>query len=301
MDRVRQVLDEVEEGRLGPVHVVEDGDERPLARERGDELPRAPEELLDRKLRAGEADGRRDALDHGVTFILRDEGAEFAARRVRRVVLVDPGCVAHELDERPERDPLPVGEAASAADAGLAGERGRERLDEARLADARVRKWAHEPALAERDRLVEGLTERRELRLPADERRVRPPRVPLPRADGDELIRRHALALPLELERLDRLDLDGIADEPVRELTEQHLHRRRRLLKPRRDVHGVADDEPLARRRVARDDFARIHARAVREANAPDALELVVQRLEGALHAVGGAHGAEGVVLVQPR
>ena len=31
-EAARQVLDEVEEGRLGPVHVVEDGDERPVDR-----------------------------------------------------------------------------------------------------------------------------------------------------------------------------------------------------------------------------------------------------------------------------
>src|SRR5207253_9735634 len=139
----------------------------PLARERAHELPRAPEELLDRELRVREADRGRDAIDDGVALVVREQPGELGARGLRRVVLADPGGVAHELDERPERDPLPVGQAAAAADPGLAVERRRERLDEARLADARVRERAHEPALALRGRLVEGRAQRRELRLAA--------------------------------------------------------------------------------------------------------------------------------------
>ena len=43
---VRQVVDEVEEGRLRPLEVVEDDDERTRLRQRLEELPHGPERLL---------------------------------------------------------------------------------------------------------------------------------------------------------------------------------------------------------------------------------------------------------------
>ena len=50
---VREVLDELEEGRLRPVDVVEDEDERPLARARFAELAEEPGELGRRRRRLG--------------------------------------------------------------------------------------------------------------------------------------------------------------------------------------------------------------------------------------------------------
>ena len=106
---LEEVLDEVEERLLRPVQVVEDHDQRPLPRQRLDELADAPEELLDRELLHGEPDGRGDAL--GCSRIV-DEGVELRARARAVVAVEDAGGLAHGLDERPERDALTVWEAA---------------------------------------------------------------------------------------------------------------------------------------------------------------------------------------------
>ena len=67
-----------------------------------------------------------------------------------------------------------------------------------------------------------------------------------------------------------------------------HLVRRRRLLEPRRDVHGVAGDETLAR---ARDDLAGVDADA----------RLHAERRQRVAHLVRGSQRAQRVVLVQHR
>ncbi len=79
LDPARQVLDEIEEGRLGPVHVVEADDERALASERlepppnlrEDLLARAPERLLGKDLPHGP---ERDSLAVGETAPDEDAG-----------------------------------------------------------------------------------------------------------------------------------------------------------------------------------------------------------------------------------
>src|SRR5262249_59376831 len=96
-------------------------------------------------------------------------------------------------------------------------------------------------------------------------------------APPEERVGRHALCLPLRLDRLDLLDLDGVADEPVGAVAEQHLRGRRSLLEPRRGVDGVTGDEALPCRGVARNDLAGIHTGAVADRNPPTLLELLVE------------------------
>ena len=76
--------------------------------------------------------------------------------------------------------------------------------------------------------------------LPADERQVVTALGDADPADREQPVGGNALGLALQLERLDRLDLDGVAHEPVGRLADQHLVGRRRLLEPRRDVDRVA-------------------------------------------------------------
>ena len=104
-------------------------------------------------------------------------------------------------------------------------------------------------------------------------------------AHADEPVGGYRLGLALQLERLDLLDLDVVADEPVRQRAEKDLALAGRLLEAGRDVDRVAGDEPLARGRVAGDDLARVDAGAVREADAVGRLELDVELLERRLHA----------------
>ncbi len=117
----------------------------------------------------------------------------------------------------------------------------------------------------------------------------------------DQPIRSYALGLPLELERLNLLDVDVVANEPVCEIAEQDLLRARGLLQARRNVHGVARDEALPGRRIARDDLPRVHAGSNGEPHAPVALELVVQHGLRPLHPGGRPHGPQGVVFVELR
>ena len=81
LDPAREVLDEIEKGRLGPVHVVEADDERALASQRLEPPPNLREDLL--------------------------------ARPAERLL-------GKDLSYGPERDSLAVGEAAPDEDAGLA-------------------------------------------------------------------------------------------------------------------------------------------------------------------------------------
>jgi hypothetical protein len=85
-----------------------------------------------------------------------------------------------------------------------------------------------------------------QLALPADERRVEPSRDGLLARQRHEPVRLDGLVLPLQVERLDRLDLDRGAHEPKRRLAEQDLPGPRRALQPRRHVDRVTRREPLA-------------------------------------------------------
>ena len=118
-------------------------------------------------------------------------------------------------DDRPVRDPLAVGEAAAADDARV--DRGEGLGDEARLPDSRLADDREELAPL----LLRGALPRcPDLpRARARARRsgclVRPLRRLL---EADEAERRHRLALALELERLDRLDVDRAANKLERRL-----------------------------------------------------------------------------------
>ena len=102
-------------------------------------------------------------------------------------------------------------------------------------------------------------------------------------ADVDQAVGRDPLGLALELERLDRLDLDLPADEAVGDLADQHLVRRRGLLEARRDVHGVARREALLRVLVGvRDHLAGVDADPLGDLDAVQLEQVLVQAIQGA-------------------
>ena len=111
----RDVLQQVEEGRLGPVDVIEQDDERRLRREDLEQAAHRPERLLDvapARAVLAEPDRVRDAFgDLGAVLGVRDERAQLGARGVRRVRLVDRRGLLDQLGDRPERDALAVGQA----------------------------------------------------------------------------------------------------------------------------------------------------------------------------------------------
>src|SRR5262245_50822337 len=100
------MLEEIEQGRLRPVQVFQDEDERTLRREPLEELAVCPERNFDR------------------AQLVR-------VRNLGRLL----GKVAEHLPERPEGDSLAVGEAASPEDACPLAQGGGELVRQARLAD----------------------------------------------------------------------------------------------------------------------------------------------------------------------
>ena len=141
------MLDELEERRLGPVHVVEDEDERPLARARLAELAEEPGELGRGRRRLGVERG-----ENGVALLARSRAVE-------------------NLPQRPVRDalavreaPAPEGRDALRAPGQLGGEA---RLPDAGRADDD--RDAHDAPSPER---LSVRAKRRELALASDELRV---------------------------------------------------------------------------------------------------------------------------------
>ncbi len=111
------VLEQIEEDVLAPLDVVEDGDERPLGRDRLEQLAERPRDLVRR--------GRAARLRGAHVERLGRNGIELEPRPLRLELL-------QHLHDRPVGDPLPVREAAAADDRRVGG--GQELRREARLA-----------------------------------------------------------------------------------------------------------------------------------------------------------------------
>ena len=188
LDPAGQVLDQVQQRRLGPVDVVEDDDQRPLRGERLEQLPDGPEDLL-RRSAAAEPDRGGDAVgDHSP----RPAATRPAPQPLERLLVVE--CVVEpggRLEDRPDR---PVGDALAVRNApsreGARAVRGRDELThQPGLADPGGAEHGYELAALLRDGpLVRGDHEA-ELVLPPGERRVQPP---LERLSATSARRRHA-------------------------------------------------------------------------------------------------------------
>ena len=110
---VGDVLDQVEEGRLAPVQVVEDHHDRPLGRPSLEQLAKGPRDLL-----RGASGG-----------VVAEDRGERTDRLAGRDELL------HDLGDRPVGDAFAVGETAAADDRRV--DAAEELLRESRLADAR--------------------------------------------------------------------------------------------------------------------------------------------------------------------
>ena len=195
------MLDQVEQRRLGPVQVVDDGDERPVGGQDLEQPPHAPEHLLDGVHRPHEPDRRRDAVGH--LGVAAGERGELAARALGRVVLADVRRGAHGLGNRPERDPVAVGQAAAAHDHRRAAEAVGELAQQARLADAGLADDGHDAAAA--GRLTAAASSRRSSARSSSRPTSGEALACCRGGQADQAEGRHALGLALQLERLDRL------------------------------------------------------------------------------------------------
>ena len=216
-----------------------------------------------------------------------------------RIVLGDVGCERTALrGEQPERDALAVGQAAAVHHHHQGAGARDELAQQPRLADARLAQHRDHPPGAGRGRRADLIAQELQIVVATDERsRGRA----LAAGQGDQPEGRHPLGLALQLQRLDRLGLDRVADEQVCERAQERLHRRRRLLEPRRHVHGVTGRKPLVPGRLVGHDLAGVHAGAIRHRHAVVAVERNVERVQAAAHVERRPHGPQRIVLMRLR
>ena len=210
----REVLDEVEERRRRPLHVVEHDHDGLRAGERLEQAPDRPEELVAPGARLCASDCLQDpAVDR--------LGIRLAGEHLAEVHPAD------DLDQRPERDSGPVRETLAFEREHLLARRGDQLGGEAGLADAGLADDRHDAAVAFRDDRLQLLPQPGELLEAAHQRRVHPAGEPGRRGiDVEQAPRDDRLRLPLQRERRHRLGRDGAADKAHRRLGDEDLARR---------------------------------------------------------------------------
>ena len=189
------MVEQVEQHRLSPVQVLEDGDERLLGRDRLELLANLPEQVL---RRGGPTLGDAPSV-----------GADLAE--------------LHQHPSGPERDPVAVVEAAprSPPSRPARPRRGTRRRGATCLrpqAPSSVKRSQPAPPRPARTPSQEV-----ELALPRDERRVEPAGDRRRRPTVTSRYATTGSAFPFQLERLDRLDRDRGADEVVRRGADEDL------------------------------------------------------------------------------
>ena len=107
-----EVLDEVEQRLLGPLHVVEHEHERPAARERLEQLADRPERLLARRRARPQAERAGEPLLDLAAVVLAASSAAQAWRAASSAASRPAiRAAADRFRDRPERDALAVGQA----------------------------------------------------------------------------------------------------------------------------------------------------------------------------------------------
>ena len=153
------MLEQVVKGRLGPVDVVEDGDDRGRLSRSFEQLAHRPGNLLAR--------GRR--------LLLAQQLLDRRQRGRLEPELASGRELLQDLDHRPVGDPLAVRQAPPADDGGVLD--GAEELGcQPRLADAGRAENREELARAVVDGLRKRLLQPAQLAVAPDERRVEPAR-----------------------------------------------------------------------------------------------------------------------------
>ena len=214
----------------------------------------------------------------------------------------EPRRLTDELDDRPERDAVPVGEASPAQDGGSGLDLRGELFDQPRLPGSRRPQDREEMTGAVRRHPLERLSKQRQLAVPADDRRVESP-VVAGGAGRDvlESIRGDRLLLALGRDRLRRLRPDRVTGQSEGLRADEDLAGSGRLLETGRGVDGIPGHQHLSGRGIARDDLARVHADPRRERDAAVALEFLVEVLQPVAHLHRGPNRAKGIVLMHVR
>ena len=298
---VRQIVNQIKQGRLRPVDVIEGDDERQAGGHRLAEAPQREPGVLDAGARTRKADQRAHAVAHLAGAVGLDQRRKPCADIIGGVALVDAGERLHHLGQRPVGHALAIGEATARADGGLL-EPGEELRHQARLADTGRAKHRHELAGALLGRPVEGVLEHPPLPHAADQRCGR-----RPHPAGVVVVQRHhakcgdGICLPAQVERLDVLGDDRGVNEPMGRRAHQNLPNGRRLLQACRGVHRVAGRDRPTGRGGADDHLARGDADAHVEPHTEGRFELISEPADGLASLHGRADAAQGVVLVGRR
>jgi hypothetical protein len=204
--------------------------------------------------------------------------------------------------QRPEGDPLAVGEAAAAKYRRSLADLRRELSGKARLPDSRGSEHRHEHSRPLGDGTLEGGEQVSEFLVTADEGGVEAAGES-GRAlnDVQEPISGNGVRLAFQRKRLGGVDGQGVTNESIRLLAEEDLARFRGLLEAGGDVDGIAARIEVACGRVADDDLARVDACADGQGDATLPRQLFVQLGEATPRLGRRSDGAEGVVLMCDR
>jgi hypothetical protein len=203
---LHEVLDQIQQQRLGPVQVVDREHHGPLRGERAEEPPHREECLLGRRRRAG-VDRRYAGADALPLRLVRDRrGVERRPQRLRE-----------------RREGGAAGGVARGDEHGRTlAEPARELAHEARLPEARGAEHHRELRPARRDRRLVHRAEAAELGVAPHEGGGRGPRRPFER---DDAVGGHRLGAPLEREAADGRERHPVGDEAPRGLADQHVAR----------------------------------------------------------------------------
>ncbi len=221
VDRLQQVVDEVEERRRGGVDVVDDRDQRSLARERLEQLADAPEQLGELELRAGQADGGPDAFGdrrpgRRPTAPRPRASAAILATPRRAVVVARCPAAARTISPIGQNVmPSPYGRhRPRTTSASVATGRANSRMSRdfptpasPTTVTSRAARWPSASSSASRRRASSA--------VPAHERGGLPWSLGRPVADAEQAERGDRLGLALEGQWLDGLHDDVVASEPV--------------------------------------------------------------------------------------
>jgi hypothetical protein len=252
-----QVLEEVEQARVGPLHVLEHEDRRRLLPQTLEQDPPGREEVLmvaGRPLLESQqmSEPRLDpAALLRIGDVLLDRRVQLRERESRLLVLDDAAAHPHHLRQRPVRHTLAVGEAAAAMPEDVV----REPVDvllelprEARLADAGDARDRHELRLPLVRRAVEQLLDETKLAITTNERSLEPGRAQRPPSARDHTKRppeRHRLGLSLQLVASHVFVGDRRLRRTLRRLADQNHARLGRRLDTRGRVDQIACHETL--------------------------------------------------------
>ena len=292
----RHVLEQVEQGWLGPVQILELGDQRPLPGEGLEEAPHGPRRLL----RSGRPLGGPDRPQHPP----RDQVGPlvFAEELEKRRARVAVGEASDDVGQRPVGDAVSVGDATAQDSRRLVADALEQLAHEPGLADPRRAHHRADPARGRLADRCEQSPQLAQLGVAAHERRRRRSQRGIARrSELDRPPCTHERRSSLHGDRSQGLGANRLLDEPVSLLADENLAGLRRLLEACGDVERVSRRKRLLPRSGSRKHLPRVHADGDTQLDSALAHQHLAESCHCAACLDGRPHRAERVVLVHRR